>query len=725
MTIYLLKNMVIEYFFVILLPVKSICPDIQTWPSQWHRTLFRLPLLVVLLLLFLPQTAVAARDKDNTAILKRMFDNLEHYDLLENEKTFQVYTKHYFETYRRNFGLWLIPTMYTIARGDRRFLTEEYSKVTITGPDSYVERRQVFNSTIPRNSSTMSILSDFKTPNLHGATLYGNHLLSPFRRENSNYYKYKVTRRRNGQARIDFAPLVGDNTQLVSGTVIVRTSTGRILDADIRGEYDMLEFHTTLRQKTIKADTIGLPQYCKTDVTFKFLGNHIVSTSTSYYGCKVVLPDTVDVERDWNLMKKLRPVKLEKREREALQQQLDREKQSAKEERARQRELERQKAKGIPEDKSGWSDLEGLGYHVGTYLVSSHGADKGNFNFQLSPILKPQYVSYSKSRGLSYKLNLAFEYRLKENSALYMNPVVGYNFKLKKIYAHVPLQYFYNKEKGNYLELSWNTGNRIGNSSIIDELKEELGLLPELDSISLDEFDDYQLSLMNYTQLTPKLRMELGCVYHHRTAVNKEDMRRYGKPTNYRSLAPTIGVTVRPWKKGPVFSVNYERTIKSAISDLDYERWEGQVSQKFPLPSTRLINLRIGGGLYTRQYTNYFLDFERFSVNNLPEGWNDDWTGDFQLLDSRMYNISKYYFSTNISYDTPLMLTSFIPFIGHYVERERLYWSGLLIEYNRPYHEVGYGFSTRFFALGLFGSFHELGFKEFGMKFTVELFKRW
>ena len=39
----------------------------------------------------------------------------------------------------------------------------------------------------------------------------------------------------------------------------------------------------------------------------------------------------------------------------------------------------------------------------------------------------------------------------------------------------------------------------------------------------------------------------------------------------------------------------------------------------------------------------YFVDFANFARRNLPEGWNDDIGGTFQLLDGRWYNSSRQY----------------------------------------------------------------------------------
>jgi hypothetical protein len=655
-------------------------------------------------------------EKSKSAILSRMFAFQEKYNPEVKGHSMQVYTKYYYQTYKRNVGLWLIPSMYTIAKGERKFISEQYDKYTITGNNEYETRRQVYYTTIPHNRSTMSVLDNFSLPNLYSPTLYGKHILSPICKENRFFYKYKVTMRGSGQARIDFRPRAGNNIQLVSGTAIVVTATGRILDIVIKGEHDMVNFSTTFRQGSNgKSESIPTkPMYCKTDIDFKFLGNHIASSFTSVFNCPTLLPDTVDVTGDRAMIEKLRPIKLSKEEK-AIYAQYD-SLQTARNDTTRQDSTSK---------TSMLQSLKEFGDGVGSQLLSSHSATNERYHIKLSPIIEPQYISYSHSRGLSYKMKFTAEYYFNNNAGLYFTPTLGYNFKIKKFYSYMPLRYIYNKEKNNYLELSMDIGNRTGNSSVLDELKDEMGELPELEEIHLDDFDDYNYKLFNNTQLTHWLRMELGLVYHRRVAVEREMMRFYNKPDVYRSLAPSVGVHIMPWKNGPMLSVNYERTLHPKNFDINYERWESSASIIIHLPSTKLLNLQVGGGLYTKRASNYFMDFSNFCVDNLPGGWDDDWSGDFQLLDSRIYNMSHYYVSSNISYDSPLLMTSFIPIVGKYVERERFYWSGLLIEYNRPYHEMGYGFTTPFFSFGLFAAFHNLDFLRFGTKFTFELFHRW
>ena len=192
-------------------------------------------------------------------------------------------------------------------------------------------------------------------------------------------------------------------------------------------------------------------------------------------------------------------------------------------------------------------------------------------------------------------------------------------------------------------------------------------------------------------------------------------------------FAPTIGIKLQPWlNKGPLLSIDWERSIKGVNkSNLEYDRWEVDAQWKYHIPGLRLLNMRAGFGLYTTKETDYFLDFTNFRDENLPEGWNDDWSGNFQLLGSREYNVSDYYLRANLSYESPLLLATWIPYLGKYIEKERFYVSGVLLEKTRPYIELGYGFTNRYISVGAFASFRNAQFDQFGMKFDFELFRRW
>ena len=65
---------------------------------------------------------------------------------------------------RRNALLFLVPTMYVIASGDRHYVGEAYCKLKFRDVDEYDVKRQVVWGTIPRQRTAMPILLEFSTP---------------------------------------------------------------------------------------------------------------------------------------------------------------------------------------------------------------------------------------------------------------------------------------------------------------------------------------------------------------------------------------------------------------------------------------------------------------------------------------------------------------------------------------------------------------------------------
>lgn len=671
---------------------------------------------LIVLLLLLTANGINAREADSL-VLNRMFEYQHGYrNVVVDSFTTNCYTKYFYDTRRRNVALWLIPHMYPFAKGERQYVSEQFSQVKYEGIENIKVKPALFFTTVPHNREPLSVLNEFTIPQFYSTTLYGNHILSPFHPENRVYYRYRIKNSSSKQAVIEFRPLMGNNTQLVSGQATILRSTGRVTDVEIDGEYDMIRFHTSVRQglELKKTQKSPLPASCKTDIDFKFLGNHITSSFVSMYNLPDLPKEKDSTMSDRERFDKTRPQRLSKREQSVLE---------------RYDSIHQAKTDTVRRDTVTTvftvNTLKEIGWDVGSYLVRSHRASGEKFSYKLSPIIQPQYLNYSHSRGLSYKMKLSMEYRLGKNSDIDISPTLGYNFKIKQFYYQLPLRYTYNKEKNDYVELTWNNGNRIGNSSILEELKGELNELPEQDEYNLTVFDDYQIRLVNSTQVTQWLRLEGGVVYHRRTAVDKEYMRKYDKPEVYNSMAPSATLILTPLSHGPTFSVNVEHALKLKAFQMSYDRWEAGASQIFHLPRTQLLNIRLGGGFYASRHNNYFMSYANFSENYLAGGWDDDWSGEFQLLDSRLYNLSRYYLNANVSFDSPLMMTSFFPIIGHYIERERFYCNGVLVQYSRPYWELGYGFSTRFCSVGVFGSFLDFSYQEMGVKFTIELFHRW
>ena len=658
------------------------------------------------MLISMPSICFARSRTADSLLVNRMWDYYDHCRYDENGVEKNLYMVYHFTTKRRNFLLYLIPTMYSIARGDKEYIGESYSKLTYHSTQDFNIHRQIICGTIPHHRNVMPILFELVTPNLYGTQLYRDRILSPFHRTNRFFYKYRVTEK-GGYTLIRFRPR-SSNTQLIKGEVNVDPRTGRILSFNFQGEFDMLDFNIDAQMDRRDPKSL-LPDRLTTETTFKFLGNNIKSTITSFYNCPTTLPDSLDNVDDPALMEQLRPQPLGKEEKEIY---AVRQRQEQEEE---QNDSTHKANKRLQEVKEVAWDI------IGDNLINSTHKQTENISLNISPLLNPLYMGYSQSKGISYKLDVGVRYAWNAHRYLTLNPYFGYNFKGQQFYYTIPLRMTYNPKRNGYTELTWGNGNRTSHAALGEAFQKAMG-----DSIGMPDFKDEYFKIVNNIAAYDWLEVSTGIIYHRRQSSDRPLMRQAGLADEFYSFAPMLTVKLSPWQKGPTLTANYERSIEHVLqSNLAYERWEFDAVYKHQARSVRILNLRLGAGFYTQRSTDYFVDFTNFRDNNLPTGWQDDWTGQFQLLDSRWYNESNYYLRSHVSYDSPLLMLSWVPWIGRIVETERIYLSALSIENTRPYFELGYGFQNRFFSTGIFASFLNSKFQSFGCKFTIELFRRW
>lgn len=671
----------------------------------------RIAVIVLGILMGMPST-VFSRSSIDSLVLRRMFNYSRNYTPNNvTGHTTNVYIKSNFNVWRRNTTLWLVPSMYSIAEGDRYLVSESYNKLIFNDINDYEKKRHVSYSTIRHNRRTLPTVVEFMTPNIYDVCLYDDHILSPFNYYNRHFYRYHVLPSINGRVIIEFKPRLPDNTQLVSGQAYVDIRTGRVHKAIFNGEFDMISFHTESIQGEEGVRSL-LPKECRTNVVFYFMGNKIYSTLEAIFDCPVNLPDSIDDQFSLEMMDSIRPIPLTAQEKHILNEFAERHKPDT-----------TQMEDTMPRKFNFAKDV--LQDAIGDNLVTSIRYRTDHAYLKISPILNPQYLSYSSSHGFSYKIKLGAEYYFNSHRFFEFNPRLGYNFKYKKPYFTLPLYFNYNPKRNGQVQVVYGNGNRIGNGDIIDDIKREQGDTVVL-SDKLHLFGDNYLIVSNNVVAFDWLEITSGFTYHHRVAYQPEELKKYGKQQVFNSFAPMLSVKLRPWKKGPVLSVDYERGIEGIInSDIDYERWEFDGSLKYDLNPLRKINLKLGLGFYSRKKDSYFVDYIHFRDDKLPEGWDDDWTGNFQLLDSRWYNESRYYARANLSYESPFLVMSWFPLIGHFFEKERFYLSALSIDHTRPYTELGYGFTTRLVSIGVFTSFLRERYQNVGCKFTFELFRRW
>ena len=652
---------------------------------------------------------VSAAKKD-TLILGRIYEYQQAHNAAIKGIQDNVYAKFRFNVERRNATLWLIPTMDILCKDPREYIRESYNKVTFNSAHDFDITSQVLSGTTKRNRKALPTMIDYATPNIYDVALYEGHMLSPFNKVNRRYYQYTQKQQNDGTTRLDFRPKLY-NTQLLNGYAIVETNTGRIIRTLLNGEYDMLFFRTEITQGEEGARSL-MPAKCTTAATFRFMGNRISAMFDAAYSCPITLPDSIEQTTSRELMDSIRPIPLSETDKRIYHEYDEDHKPDSV-----------QQADTVPHKKT----LREFLWQTGDNLVTPIAAEAGRFDFYLTPIINPLYLRYSGSKGTSYKMRLYTTVSFNQYRYLTFEPTLGYNFKLKQFFFELPLRMTYNPKRNGYAEIEYGNGNRISNSTVADIINHEHGDTIDFDNTDIDMFNDNYLRVFNNIMLFDWFDIETGLVLHKRSAVNRDIMRQYGMPEVYKSFAPMIGLKFLPWlEKGPLISIDWERGIKGVEgSNISYERWEIDASWKHHIPGLRLLNLRAGGGFYTSKSEDFFLDYSNFRDNNLPEGWDDDWSGDFQLLDSRLYNESDYYIRGNISYESPMLLATWTPYLGKYIEKERFYISAVSVQHTRPYFEIGYGFTNRYLSVGLFASFHNLSFQSIGIGFDFELFKRW
>lgn len=665
---------------------------------------------------------VTPKDVFRDSVMNRIYAYSSRYDTVTMPQTdTYAYTKFLMRTNKRNFTLMTVPTMYAIARGaGRNFIGEYYSKVKLEGRRNFTTERILDINTLPHRRSTMTSVLNYLTPSVYDECMYRGNILSPYHRSNRKYYIYSVTPLPFGKAQVYAYPKF-KNTQLVSSRAIVEFNTGKIILVDFEGEYDMTDIHISVMMNT-EDDTRSLfPKKCDMRANFRFLGNSISGLYTSVYGLPKILPDIIVNREDTAMMNKVRPIPLLEQEQKAFDQYY-------------QKRNANDSINSLqPKKKSFVKDVlwDMIGDNVLNRVKQSFGKENRG-NVRISPILNPFYMSYSQRRGFVYKFDLRGSYTFNDDVQLAVRFRAAYSFKRKQLTFNIPTILNYNKKHDGFLQLEFGNGNRISSNvvakRILDATEIKKDTLTNIPPEKYTDFKDNYLRITNHWMFTRRFGFEIGMVAHHREAVTPEFYQSYNYPSKYRSVAPAIALEWHPLgSRGPVLKADYERSFNGLLgSNISYERVETDIQGIVRLSRRRLLSLRGGTGFYTRKGAHwYFVDYTNFNDNNIPGGWSDDWSGEFEMLNAGWYNASDYYVRSNATYEAPAILAARLPLLGRYIESERFYVNTLFVKYLHPYTEWGYGFTSRAISIGLFAAFKNTEFRGFGFKWTFELFRHW
>ena len=696
--------------------------------NSFYKKMKTFRLLILLAALLIPGVFCLGQ-KSNADILRRTLHFGERYQALRADtNSSNVYIKYSINVIRRNATLAAVPTMYYILRDRRRhYFSESYNRV-VFNTAAYNEHRYIHLSTVYHRHTALPSMIKYLTPHIYDENLFQDGILSPVNYHNRKYYRYRMMRNGDGTSTV-FIRNKFRNTQLVrKGYMIVNDSTGQVLKFNFQVEYDMI--HSSLNGVMNTApDKVIYPSQCDVQAKLSFLGNKVMSHYVSIYDLPVNLPDSIVDSRDTALMAKVRPVPLTEQELGIVREYIDENnaRAAANDSAARQDSIAGRNPKRRNWMKYVFWDI------VGDNLLNKISTELGSENkgqLRIGPIFNPFYFGYTKHKGVIYRLDMRCFYNFTNNHSISARIKMGYSFKQHHLFYRIPVQWDFNKQRNGYVVWEFGNGNRITNSRLKDNVK-TYGTNDSIDwdAMNLEYFKDTRLHLgINYDVVKNYLGMQTGFTAHIRKAVDSEGFKAAGRPPVYRTFAPFLKLQYRPLSdRVPlVITTQWERGLKILGGSISYDRFEFDGQYVCDLTRLRSWQLRTGFGFYTHKgHDDYFLDYHNFHEDYISLGWEDNWSGEFELLNSNWYNASDYYIRANATYESPLMLLSYCPLIGQIVEKERIYMSALAVTRMLPYIEVGYGFTNRVFSMGIFTGFSPGHFEGVGLKFGFELFNNY
>lgn len=739
------------------------------------RKFIRKTVALCLLLLLSPLTLLAERggiavpnDKSQVPdyILRNIFQFSPFYSRIVDEYKADLYLKGRVKVHKSNKLVRYIPSMFRLEDGVNDYILESLSEMHFTSPDIYNRKVKAVSSTFPSDKGQLTDLTDFLNMNIYSSSIMTDKLLSPLDEESAKYYTYlldSVAKINDSQMyKIRILPKFR-STQLVSGYIWVSDEIWTIREVYFEGKFDMIDF----KLRNImgeEGDEEFLPVRLDLDIQFKFMGNHLEMNADAFVMYNQVIfnkggkrrksrkkhshdltefyqltCDSTQMITDKETFDQLRPLPLTHDEYALYQENYFRKMKS---------ENMSGSLEEMDETKKGgefWGQL-------GDMLISSYSVNMAGIgSVKCSPLINPVMLDYSHSRGVSYRQKFKYNRLFSNGMWLRAVPQIGYNFTRRELYVNGNVELMYWPEKLGGWEISVGNGNRIYSSVVLDKLKTLSTHLMDFDKMDLDYFKDIYLNVFHSIEPVNGLKLKTGVSIHWRRLASFNSLmlsnmmvqagggalQAFNIQTEYNSFSPRMRVEWTPgmyyYMNGrrkmnvgssmPTFILDYERGMKGILGSNDeHERWEFDVQQKIKLSQIRTLGYRAGMGTFTKKDNIYFVDFANFSRSSLPEGWNDEIGGTFQLLDRRWYNSSNTYWRGNITYESPfIFLRPLNRWLGM-VQQERIYGGILFMPHLNPYIEVGYGIGTHIFDVGAFVSAVNGKFDAVGFKFTFELF---
>lgn len=725
---------------------------------------------VVLLLFSLSESTVVAQEESSFAVYSEINPIIQHtiesakaYESAITEYDADLYIKTTFEVYSRNLLFRLVPMMFRPKKGVSKYIAESYSDLHYTAPNIYDQKVKAAVGTLPSFCSPEGITLEYFHINIYETTLLYNKLISPLANNAGKFYSYKLDSvfydaNEVVHYKVSYQPKKS-SFQLVKGEMLISGNNWSIRSFSFSGRSEFFIFSNRIKMGDLGGETELLPVEYDANIYMNFIGNKVdgnyavkLNYDSIYTEKKEIKENKYDLSHSYTLstdtcsyivdfekFKEYRCIDLTDEEKQIY---LDYFPDT----------IAVAPKKEVKKNRTFWGDFGDLLISSNTFRLEQYG------NIKFSALLNPLMLRYSRTNGLAYKQTIKYNHLFNGDRLLRVVPRFGYNFKQKEFYWSIDSEFEYWPSKRGTIHMNVGKGNPIYASAALTEFSEVPDSIFDINQFDLKYFQDLYFDVYHSLEIVNGLTIDVGLVGHRRTPVtkdrkpeepiegstvstfdsNNDDLEAKARKT-YISCAPRISIS---WTPGQYYYMNgkrkinihgnyptiifdYERGIKGFMNSTGgYEKIELDIQQYIPLSYMKNISYRIGGGKFTNQEQQFFVDFSRFTKHNLPVGWRDEIGGVFQLLNSRWYNASRHYVRGHVTYESPFLLLRHLTKETRFILNERLYLNALGMKHLNPYLEVGYGIGTHIFDLGLFVSSTNWKDFKFGFEITFELFSR-
>lgn len=547
--------------------------------------------------------------------------------------------------------------------------------------------------------------------NIYQQYIYGN-IYSPLAHKSSKYYRFQLDSLwiHNGETyfKIAFTPKFRNN-KFVTGHFVGSTRSWTVRELEVDGAMEFVKFKSNILMGEEEAPDELLPKTIKVNTLTKVVGTHLQGEYTSIMNYKSVRKSLLTSSHGENRFN----LSLQYQTRLDTLSQL-----------AKQIVQYRDSVHfaQFPHEAPAAADST-VKIHepnaieqMGRFILKGKSIDiKDVGELKISPLFGPIRVNYSSNHGLTYTHKLKYSLRTHKNRLLQIQPKIGYNFKYGDVYWGVNGKFNYAPMRMGNLVLDIGNGSKIYSE--------------RLDSENT-RYRSYQARLGNKIELANGLTLgtTLALLQYTNTAHPSKQ---------YITFAPEIELVYSPnqyyymkdgrkvylYSRYPTFSLNYAKALKNVFNTTtSYNKLEFDMHQTLDLGPLSQLSYRVGTGFFFNSTNLNFTEYNYLKRGNMPEGWNDDIGGTFQLLRSYQYRHMEKYIRANLKYDAPLILVPTLLRGVKYITKERLYANVLLANSLDPFIEVGYGLGTQLFTVALFWGGEVSNLTKVGVKFTFEVF---